>query len=181
MNKFYKENAWWTSPYNFNKEVVDDSLLKRDIEIHDATLRDGEQTPGVVFSPDDKLRIAEKLIDVGVTRIEAGMPAVSEADFKAICGITKRYPEAKIYTFARAMRKDIDMALDSGAKGVVIEIPIGYPKLKYQFDWTWEKVLEKSIDCINYAREKGLKTCYFWGIAPKGAPQSHPWAGFTAF
>ena len=53
------------------------------------------------------------------------------------------------------------MAVDCGVKGVVIEIPIGYPKLRDQFGWTWEKVLEKSADCISYAREKGLRAVYF--------------------
>ena len=59
------------------------------------------------------------------------------------------------------MNQDIDMARDAGATGVVIEIPIGEPKLKYQFNWTWEEVLEKSIGCINYAKSQGLKAVYF--------------------
>ena len=59
------------------------------------------------------------------------------------------------------MNVDIDKALECGAHGVVIEIPIGYPKLKYQFGWTWEDVLRKSIDCINYAKKRGLYTVYF--------------------
>ena len=54
--------------------------LPEKVEIHDATLRDGEQTPGVVFSVDDKIAIAQKLSEVGVERIEAGMPAVSPQD-----------------------------------------------------------------------------------------------------
>ena len=158
---YFKENAWWVSPYNDEKEVVEAARPKQNVVIHDATLRDGEQTPGVVFSVDDKLRIAEKLVEAGVTRIEAGMPAVSPDDFKAIQQISKKFPSAEVYAFARATRGDIDMALDCGVKGVVIEIPIGYPKLRDQFGWTWEKVLEKSTDCINYAREKGLRAVYF--------------------
>lgn len=158
---YYKENSWWTSPYNEVPEVAVQAVPAQKVEIHDATLRDGEQTPGVVFSVEDKVRIAEKLIEAGVTRIEAGMPAVSQDDYRAIAEITKTFPEAKIYAFARAMEKDIDMAADAGVTGVVIEVPIGYPKLKYQFDWTWEKVLEKSVACISYARSKGLKTVYF--------------------
>lgn len=156
---YFTEGAWWASPYNEKPEVA--ARPPRPVEIHDATLRDGEQTPGVVFSQDDKLRIAEKLIEAGVTRIEAGMPAVSKADFDAIAQISKRFPEAKIFSFARATRGDIDMALDCGAKGVVIETPIGYPKLKYQFHWTWENVFEKSADCIQYAKSRGLYTLYF--------------------
>lgn len=160
-NGYYKENGWWTSPYNEYPEVRDSKQRAAKVEIHDATLRDGEQTPGVVFSVDDKIRIAEKLDEVGIERIEAGMPAVTKADYDAIKAICKRNLKAKIFTFARAMRLDIDQAVECGAHGVVIEIPIGYPKLKYQFKWTWENVLEKSIDCINYARSQGLFVCYF--------------------
>ena len=159
--QFYKENAWWVSPFNEKEEVVEQIVPSQTVDIHDATLRDGEQTPGVVFSQDDKVRIAEKLIEAGITRIEAGMPAVSQSDYDAIKTITKTFKEANIYAFARALNVDIDMALDCGAKGVIIEIPIGYPKLKYQFEWTWETVLEKSLDCIKYAKSKGLKAVYF--------------------
>ncbi len=159
--KHIQENLWWVSPYNFADEVRSGFELPEKVEIHDATLRDGEQTPGVVFRKEDKVRIAQMLDEVGVERIEAGMPAVSEEDFAAIKEITGLGLKAKIFTFARAMTVDIDKALECGAHGVVIEIPIGYPKLKYQFGWTWEDVLRKSIDCINYAKKRGLYTVYF--------------------
>lgn len=161
MEKYYREGAWWSSPYNEKEEVVRAAAPKKPVVLHDATLRDGEQTPGVVFSKDDKVRIAEKLIEVGVTRIEAGMPAVSRSDYDAVAEISRRFPEARVFSFARATRGDIDLAVDCGCKGVVIETPIGYPKLKYQFGWTWEKVLDKSADCIQYARSKGLYSVYF--------------------
>lgn len=158
---YFKEGAWWASPYNDLEEVKSQMTQGQKVEIHDATLRDGEQTPGVVFSLDDKIRIAELLDEVGVERIEAGMPAVSKMDQDAIREISKRNLKAKIYTFARATRKDVDMAVDCGANGVVLEVPIGYPKLKYQFNWTWENVFEKSADCINYAKSQGLEVVYF--------------------
>ncbi len=158
MSFYHKEDAWWVSPYN-----EDESLpkIEHKVEIHDATLRDGEQTPGVVFTTEEKVHIAELLDDLGVERIEAGMPAVSKSDFNAITAIAKKGLNAKIFAFVRATRGDIDMAVECGAKGVVIEVPIGYPKLKYQFNWTWENVLEKSMDCINYAKSKGLYTVFF--------------------
>lgn len=158
---YYQQGAWWASPFNEKPEVQKVALPSRAVEIHDATLRDGEQTPGVVFSKDDKLRIAEKLIEAGITRIEAGMPAVSRQDFEAMYEIARRFPEAKIFSFARATHGDIDMAADCGATGVVIETPVGYPKLKYQFHWDVDKVLEKSADSIRYARSKGLYAVYF--------------------
>lgn len=162
MRENYKEpGKWWVSPYNFVPEVRNSLDLPKKVEIHDATLRDGEQTPGVVFSIDDKVRIASKLNEVGVERIEAGMPAVSPQDAEAIKEISRLGLNSKIFTFARAMKQDIDMALNCGAYGVIIEVPIGYPKLKTQFGWTWEDVFKKSRDVINYAREQGLYTVFF--------------------
>ena len=159
--KYYRENEWWVSPYNYAPEVRAQFQLPERVQIHDATLRDGEQTPGIVFSVADKIAIAEKLDEVGVDRIEAGMPAVSEQDFEAIKQISKLGLKAKIYTFARAMTADIDKAAECGAHGVIIEVPIGYPKLKYQFKWTWEDVLRKSVPVINYAKSLGLHAVYF--------------------
>ena len=159
--KYLEENKWWVSPYNFVDEVRAGFHLPKKVEIHDATLRDGEQTPGVVFRKEDKVRIAQMLDETGVERIEAGMPAVSNEDFEAIKEISKLGLKARIYTFARAMNADIDKAVECGAHGVVIEIPLGYPKLKYQFGWTWEDVVKKSFECINYAKKKNLHVVYF--------------------
>ena len=114
-NRHIQEEMWWVSPYNFVDEVRGEFDLPEKVEIHDATLRDGEQTPGVVFRKNDKIRIAQMLDEVGVERIEAGMPAVSEEDFAAIKEITRLGLRAKIYTFARAMMVDIDKAVECGA------------------------------------------------------------------
>ena len=70
-NTYHLENQWWVSPYNYAPEVRSRLNLPERVEIHDATLRDGEQTPGIVFSVADKIAIAEKLDEVGVDRIEA--------------------------------------------------------------------------------------------------------------
>jgi methanogen homocitrate synthase len=160
-DKYFRENEWWVSPFNFVPEVRATFDLPEKVSIHDATLRDGEQTPGVVFSIADKIAIAEKLDEVGVERIEAGMPAVSEQDFEAIKQISRLGLKARIYTFARAMNSDIDKAIECGCHGVIVEVPIGYPKLKYQFKWTWEDVLRKSVGVINYAKSRGLHVVYF--------------------
>jgi len=160
-DKYFKENQWWVSPYNFIPAVRSTFELPKQVSIHDATLRDGEQTPGVVFSVADKVAIAEKLAEIGVDRIEAGMPAVSEQDYQAVKEISRLKLPSKIFAFARAIQADIDKALECGAVGVIVEIPIGYPKLKYQFKWTWEDVLRKSVDIVNYAKAHGLYVVYF--------------------
>ena len=108
----FEDGKWWVSPYNFVPEVRNQLLLPPKVQIHDATLRDGEQTPGVVFSIDDKIAISRKLDEIGVDRIEAGMPAVSAQDATAITEITKLGLKARIFTFARALKQDIDMALE---------------------------------------------------------------------
>jgi len=159
--KYHEENRWWVSPFNLNADVRNTYQLPPRVQLHDATLRDGEQTPGVVFSVADKVAIAEKMAEVGVDRIEAGMPAVSDQDFQAIKEIAKLNLPSKIFTFARAMRADIDKSLECGAHGVIVEVPIGYPKLQWQFKWTWEDVLRKSVDVVNYARQRGLYVVYF--------------------
>lgn len=157
----YRENEWWVSPYNYLPEVRAQFELPERVAIHDATLRDGEQTPGVVYNIADKIAIAEKLSEIGVDRIEAGMPAVSDQDFEAIKQISRLGLKSKIYTFARAINADIDKAVECGCHGVIIEVPIGYPKLKYQFKWTWEDVLKKSVGVINHAKSRGLHVVYF--------------------
>ena len=159
--EFHVPDKWWVSPFNLVPEVRNTFSLPPRVELHDATLRDGEQTPGVVFSVADKVAIAEKLAEIGVDRIEAGMPAVSDQDFKAIKEITRLGLKSKVYTFVRAMTADIDKSVECGATGVILEIPIGHPKLQWQFKWTWEDVLRKSVDVINYAKKHNLEVVYF--------------------
>ena len=84
------------------------------MRIHDVTLRDGEQQAGIILSKDDKIRIAEKLAEVGVHRIEAGMPAVSPADAAAIKEIVKRNLGPEIFCFCRCMVDDVKRAADCG-------------------------------------------------------------------
>jgi len=161
MEKWKSEN-WWVSKYNYLKEFREKLSIPEKVEIHDATLRDGEQTPGVVFTVEEKIDIAKMLDDLGVDRIEAGMPAVSAQDKEAIKKITSLGLKAKIFSFARATKEDIDMAKECGADGVVVEIPTGRPKLKYQFTkWTDEDVIQRSVETVKYAKEQGLETVYF--------------------
>jgi isopropylmalate/homocitrate/citramalate synthase len=159
--EFHRDDCWWVSPFNVADEVRRSFSLPARVQIHDATLRDGEQTPGVVFSVSDKIAIAEALAGVGVDRIEAGMPAVSDDDAAAIKQITKLGLPCPIYTFVRALTADIDKSLECGAHGVILEVPIGYPKLLWQFNWTWEDVLKKSVDVVRYAKARGLEVVYF--------------------
>ena len=157
----YKTDKWFTSPWNFAEEVRASLNFAPNIELHDVTLRDGEQQAGVTFNKDDKIRIAEKLAEAGVHRIEAGMPAVSQDDAAAIKEIVKRNLGPKIFAFGRCMKEDIKRAVDCGVDGIVVEIPSSEHIIKYAYRWPLEKAIELSIEATAFAKENGLYTVFF--------------------
>ena len=131
------------------------------IKFHDVTLRDGEQQTGVIFTKDDKIRIAEGLAEAGVHRIEAGMPVVSPSDAAAIKEIVKRNLGPKIFAFSRCMVDDVKRAVDCGVKGVVMEVPSSEHIIKYAYKWSLEKAIDLSIESTKYAHEQGLEVVFF--------------------
>jgi len=161
VSKWKNNDKWWVSSFNFKDEVTKQFEFKDNIQIHDATLRDGEQTPGVVMRKHEKVEIAKRLAEVGVERIEAGMPAVSAEDRDAIAEIKKAGLNSKIFSFVRAKEEDLIMTKECGVDGVIIEVPIGKPKLEMQFKWEIDRVINDSIAAIRKAKELGLYTVYF--------------------
>jgi isopropylmalate/homocitrate/citramalate synthase len=134
--------------------------LPKKVTIYDVTLRDGEQYPGLVFRKEDKIWLAKALDSLGIKRLEAGMPAVSQDDFDAAKEIVKRV-KADVVVFSRAMRSDIDLALDVGAWGVIVEVPSNEKLINDGYVWEKKDVIEKAIDTCNYAKTKGLHTTFF--------------------
>ena len=123
MTEPWKSDNYFVCPSNYAAEAMAGVQIHKNLEIHDVTLRDGEQQPGVAFTKDDKIAIATMLAEVGVHRIEAGMPAVSKSDEEAFRQIVKRKIDSKIFAFCRSLASDIELAADIGVDGVVIEIP----------------------------------------------------------
>jgi len=151
---------WTTSQHNWVEEVRGDWTLPSKVTIHDATLRDGEQTPGVVFGVPEKLEIAHMLADMGVTRIEGGMVAVSPEDVEAVTRMTKEIKEAEIATFARTRKDDIDLGLKCGVGRIVMEL--GTPVAALTHIWgSPEKAVEAVVDLVKYVKTKGLKITLF--------------------
>jgi len=157
----WKTENWFVSPWNYLDEVTKDFQPPAKVRIHDITLRDGEQQAGVIFTKDDKIRIAEKLAEVGVHRIEAGMPAVSPRDEAAIQEIVKRNLGPEIFCFCRCMVKDVQLAADCGVSGIVIEIPSSAHLIESAYKWPLEKAIDLSIQATSFAKEKGLYTVFF--------------------
>lgn len=166
MDDHLEHGPWWTddwfvSPWNYPPAARPPEDAPKKLVLHDTTLRDGEQTPGVVLGRDDKLKIAQLLDAAGVDRIEAGMPAVSEDDYAAIAMIAEARPRAKVFAFARAMGADIDLCVKSGADGVVLEVPAGYLRLKYQYRWSEDDVIQRSLEAVAHAKAAGLEVVFF--------------------
>jgi len=152
---------WYVSPWNYLGEVSKDFAFPGRIQIHDITLRDGEQQAGIAFNKEEKIRIAEKLAEIGVHRIEAGMPAVSPDDAAAIKEIVKRNWGPEIYAFSRCMVDDVKRAVDCGVHGVVMEIPSSEHIVQYAYRWSLEKAIDLSITSTRYAHEQGLRVVFF--------------------
>ncbi len=156
----WKNAQWWTSQYNFDSEVLERKRFPDSIEMHDVTLRDGEQTPGVVFSKEDKVDIALKLDEAKVHRIEAGMPVVSEEDRLAIKEIVKRATFSKIFSFCRVRKEDVDASIECGVSYIVMEIPALKQRLKVM-GLTVEDATAKAVEVIEYAKAHGLFVVFF--------------------
>ena len=161
MKTPWKTDKWYTSPWNFLDEARKDQKFASKIKLHDVSLRDGEQQAGLIFNKDQKVAIAEKLAEVGVHRIEAGMPVVSKQDEEAIREIVKRNLGPEIFAFARCMKEDVKRAADTGVKGVIVEIPSSEHIIQYAYKWPLEKAIELSIEATQYAKEMGLYTVFF--------------------
>lgn len=157
----WENEKWFVSPWNYDAEVREGFKFADKIKIHDITLRDGEQQAGLIFNFDQKVEIAERLAEMGVHRIEAGMPAVSETDTKAIKEIVKRNLGPEIFAFGRCMIDDVKRAVDCGVTGIVIEIPSSEHIIRNAYGWTLEKAMDLSIKATQYAREEGLYTVFF--------------------
>ncbi|MCE5214357.1 MAG: 2-isopropylmalate synthase, partial [Methanobacterium sp.] len=127
-----------------------------DVKILDTTLRDGEQTPGVSLTPDEKLRIAIKLDELGVNIIEAGSAITSKGEREGIKKVVGEDLSAEICSFARAIKADVDAALECGVDSVHLVIPTSDLHIEHKLRKTREEVKKQAIETIEYAVENGL-------------------------
>lgn len=152
---YFDREKYWVSPLNFQSEDYD-SFKGRSVEIHDVTLRDGEQTLGVSYSLEERIRIAEALAELGVSRIEAGMPIVSDSVVKALKVLARRNLPAKIFSFARAHEKDLQLTLDAGVGHVVVEHNVNPYICRHVYQLDLGAVEKRIAKAIRYAKDQGL-------------------------
>jgi isopropylmalate/homocitrate/citramalate synthase len=154
------QDGIWISELNRRPEVRKDFAQKRAVKFYDTTLRDGEQSVGVVLMPAQKLEIARALDELGVGRIEAGFPRVSSEDAEAFKLIANAGLKAEIWGFGRALKADIDELLRLGSRATVIETPTSAIKLK-AYGLTVDEAKRRAAEAITYAREHNVRVAFF--------------------
>ncbi len=149
----------WVSELNARPEVRL-AFPRTTVQFYDTTLRDGEQTVGVVLSPQQKLDIACKLDELGVSRIEAGFPRVSPEDAEAIQLMRKANLKADLWGFSRAVKADVEEIARLGLHASVIEAPTSAVKLK-AYGLSRDEVLHRVTNAVSFAAKIGITVAFF--------------------
>lgn len=152
----------YVSDYNFLPNVKEEQNTQnlKDVKICDTTLRDGEQTAGVLFSLEEKVEIAKMLVELGVEQIESGIPIVSQNDVDAIKTIVKEKEEngwnVSVMGWSRANKTDIDKVLETGCDAIAISLATSSIHLEHKLHKTREEILNTAVEAVSYARSHGL-------------------------
>jgi isopropylmalate/homocitrate/citramalate synthase len=147
----------WTGSIN---EQALDPQPRRTIGLYDTTLRDGEQSVGVVLMPEEKLELARALDAAGIDRIEAGFPRVSADDWRAVELIAAADLRAEVWGFSRAVQADVEALVELGVRASVIESPISDGKLA-ALGVSRESMLERIRNAVSFAAEHGITVAFF--------------------
>jgi len=139
------------------------------VGLYDTTLRDGEQTVGVVLDPEQKLEIARLLDDLGIDRIEAGFPRVSQDDWDAVKLISEAGLRAQVWGFSRAVGADLEALVELGVRASVIESPISDLKLN-AIGVSREKMLDRITSAMRFAAEHGIHAAFFGVDSTRAEP-----------
>jgi 2-isopropylmalate synthase len=127
------------------------------VYIFDTTLRDGEQSPGCSMTVPEKVRMAAKLVDLGVDILEAGFPIASSGDSEAVDAVARQYPWVTVAALARANRLDIMAAAKSleHARRPRIHTFIATSDihLKFKLKKSRQQVLDEAVAAVQLARE----------------------------
>ena len=150
-------------------ELNDPYRVGGKVGLYDTTLRDGEQTVGVVLDPEQKLEIARLLDELGIDRIEAGFPRVSQDDWDAVRLISDAGLDAEIWGFSRAVPADLEALVELGVSASVIESPISDLKLE-AIGVSREKMLDRITAAMRFAAEHGIHAAFFGVDSTRAQP-----------
>jgi isopropylmalate/homocitrate/citramalate synthase len=154
----------WTGSLNHRYAI------RGTVGLYDTTLRDGEQTVGVVLDPDEKLEIAKLLDELGIERIEAGFPRVSDDDWQAVKKVADAGLRAEVWGFSRAVPADLEALVELGVQYSVIESPISDLKLD-AIGVSRETMLERIAKAMRFAADHDIHAAFFGVDSTRAEPE----------
>lgn len=155
---FFDNDSKWVSPLNFLPETT--AGMPEEIYLYDVTLRDGEQTPGVTFREDERIRIACALSEMGLKRIEAAMPITSAEAARALTRLNRMNLPSEIVGFARAHPDDINITIDCGCKYILIEHSLNPYFCEYAYNLDQDALAGRIAGSIKKAKDSGLHVTF---------------------
>lgn len=145
---------------DYHGETARERQIPQSLVIWDETLRDGEQTPGVHFTPEEKLEIATMLSEAGVGIVNAGIPVVSDEEARAVRLVASAGLRARILAAARTVPGDVEAVIASGVTHIAIFVAASQVHLKYKLHMSQDEVLAASVRSVRRAKEAGLHVAY---------------------
>ena len=145
---------------NYHSKTADQRRIPEKIEFWDETLRDGEQTPGVHFSPEEKLEVASLLSEIGVSVINAGIPVVSKEEARAVHLVATAGLKAHILAAARTVAADVDAVIRSGVTHIAIFVAASQVHLKFKLKMSQDEVRAASLATVRQAKDAGLHVAF---------------------
>src|ERR1700721_844170 len=125
--------------------------------IFDTTLRDGEQSPGCSMTVPEKLRMAGKLVELGVDILEAGFPIASQGDFEAVDAVSREFPWVRVAALARCTRMDVERAAESLKKArrprIHTFLATSDIHLKHKLKKSRQQILDEAVEAVELARQ----------------------------
>ncbi len=150
-----------STPHNWTVEADHGFDLPDELVIWDETLRDGEQTPGVYYTTEEKVELAKMLDEIGCDILNCGIPAVSDGELKSIKAIADEgLSQASIMGAARTIRSDIDAVLKADCDECVPFIACSDVHLEHKLKKSKDECVEMAVDAVAYAVDHGLKTTF---------------------
>lgn len=127
--------------------------------INDTTLRDGEQAPGVAFTTEEKIQIAQMLVEIGVNQLEVGVAAMGKEEQQDILKLKEALPDVSMMVWCRARREDIEIAASLGVDWVDISVPGSAMQREHKLGLSESQLHQLLIEQIDYAKSFGLNVC----------------------
>ena len=159
----------WVSPFNFDGADAPGRAAgpaeggargRREAYIYDVTLRDGEQMPGVAFDADERVRIAVALAELGVARIETGLPTISPSVFEATRRLGEMDLPAQFVPMCRAEPEDVRRTAETGTGAIVIVHTINPLHCRHVFGLEPDALIRRVVDALRFAKDRGLHTSF---------------------